>query len=93
MTDEQIREIADALRILAPGVKAHELLAAQFARMLEKRGLAVVPKEPTEEMISAFYVTVGEMSESETRTIDLLENGAERIYRAMLTALSQDKTK
>lgn len=46
----------------------------------------LVPVKLTSEMVSAFYVTVGEMSESDTRNIDLLQDGAERIWTNLLSA-------
>lgn len=54
-------------------------------------GAKMMPRDATEAAISAFYMTVGEMSASETRDIDLLENGAERIYRAMHDATPKEK--
>ena len=50
---------------------------------LTAAGFAVVPVEPTEEMIDAF------IAEFQATMLDSnLENSAERIYRAMLRAAS-----
>lgn len=72
--------------------QAREYIDAYLAARARLDGAKMMPREATEAAISAFYVTVGEMSASETRDIDLLEDGAERIYRAMHDATPKEKT-
>lgn len=96
MTDEQIREIAE--KEVATHYDEHRLAknerykrdveaqagAFRYAlRILDQAGFVCVPKEPTRDAIRAGCRAVSMLTHT----------GAEVCYRAMLTALSQDKTK
>jgi hypothetical protein len=73
-----VKAVAHALKTLAPGIKTHDVLAANFVLMLQKRGLAIVPKEPTFEMCQAASAINPEGRSWSLYCVDT--------YRAMLAA-------